>query len=60
MRQMLQLVKEAKTRFGEISYCGKALSWKECTTIDNGYLMLWFNVGKNTHMLRTPVLKTKD
>ena len=35
-----------------ISYCGSAKSWTECFTIDGDYLMFWFNMGKNTHVIR--------
>ena len=52
MRQMHDMVEKAKAEFEDISYCGKARSWKECFTIDNGYLMLWFNVGADTKIIR--------
>ena len=53
--QQLQLIDRAKAQYGEISYCGKAESWNECFTEDDGELCFWFNDSDgNTHMIPTP------
>lgn len=51
---MLQeLIDEAKKEYGEITFCGNKKSWKDCVTYQNGYMVLWFNVEKDTHIVRT-------
>ena len=53
MKQLKEKMLEEAKKFGNIGYCGKAKSWNECFTVEDGHLMLWFNVGANTKVLRT-------
>ena len=45
------LMRKAVEKYGNISFCGNAKTWDECFTDENGEVMFWFNVGKDTHMI---------
>lgn len=44
-------MRKAVEKYGNISFCGNAKTWDECFTDENGEVMFWFNVGKDTHMI---------
>ena len=49
-----EMIDEAVKRYGDISYCGNKTNWNDCFTEEEGYLMFWFNVGKDTKTIRYP------
>jgi len=50
--QKVSLMRKAAEKYGDnISLCGPTKSWDDCFTIENGEILFWFNVGKDTHMI---------
>jgi len=49
----LRLLTRAVQRHPEgISFCGVATRWDECFTVELGLLVLWYNVGKDSHAIK--------
>ena len=44
-------MRKAVEQYGKISKCGNAKTWDDCFTDENGEVLFWFNVGKDTHMI---------
>jgi len=47
--QKASLMRKAVEKYGDISLCGPTKTWDECFTVNNGEVLFWFNVGKNTY-----------
>jgi len=47
----VSLMRKAVEQYGKISKCGNAKTWDDCFTDENGEVLFWFNVGKDTHMI---------
>ena len=53
VREVWALIGEAVRRHGEnIVPAGPSGKWSDCFTVEEFGILLWYNVGKDTHIVR--------
>jgi hypothetical protein len=51
LEELITMARE-KAAGQEISFCGAATTWEECVTTHDGYTILWFNIGRDTMIVK--------
>jgi hypothetical protein len=47
------LISKAKRKYGRISFCGVATTWKGCITTEGNVAVLWFNTADGSTHIET-------
>ena len=55
LEKKIKLINDAYVLYGDIQPCANKADLMQCITIDCGYIYLWFNVGKDTHISKCAI-----